>query len=384
MRRVFVGGAAVTRVGEHWGKSFVDLAIEVGFNVLDGMGISPDILIVGNALSGVSSKQEHLATLIADRLELQGIPAYKVEAASASGGVAVFNAFNLVKGGLCDAALVVGVEKIHDLEPEMIPESISMGEYADYVLFFGAGGSVIAALVTRLYMEKYGVTRDELSAFPALAHRNAVNSPHAQYRRALTIEAVSNSPLISDPLRLLDTAPVSDGAAAALLVSEDVASSLRGDLVELLSARVSTNKLNICERGDLLELTASRKAAELALSEAGVSIMDVDVAEIHDEFSSIAALSVEALGFSKKGEGAKDAYRGKFNLDREVPLLTFGGLKARGNPIGATGVYQLAEVFMQLKRLAGPNQVKDARVGLIHNMGGVDSTAVVCVLRRYE
>jgi acetyl-CoA C-acetyltransferase len=256
-----------------------------------------------------------------------------------------------------------------------------MAESAEYTQFIGASFLSLNAMLARLYQETYNVTRDELSAFPVIAHSNAATAEHAQFRKPVNVEDVSRSPLVSDPLRLLDCAPIGDGAAAALLASEELVDEGE-DGVEVLSSKISTNIFSLYEREDMLRFDATKDAAGKAFTEAGVSVNDVDVLEVHDAFSITAALSVEAMGFSKVGEGAKDAASGIYSLKGMYPALTFGGLKGRGHPVGATGLYQIAELWLQLKGRGGLNQVDDCRVGVAQNIGGVDTTSVISVLAK--
>ena len=381
MSRVIVASVGYTKVGDHWDKSILDLAVEASKKALKPHpNIKPDTIIVGNMFSSQSARQEHLGALLASALNLVGTPAFKVEAACASGGVAFNVGYRLVRSGEAASVLVVGVEKMRDLDVAETSLALTMAESAEYTQFIGATFLSLNAMLARLYQETYNVTRDELSAFPVIAHQNAATAEHAQFRKAISIEDVSRSPLVSDPLRLLDCAPIGDGAAAVLLTSDKLVEE--DDEVEVLSSKISTNVFSLYERDDMLTFSATKEAARKAFSEAGIGVEDVDVLEIHDAFSVTAALSVEAMGFSKPGEGAKDASAGVYSLKGRYPALTFGGLKGRGNPAGATGLYQIAELWLQLKGRGGLNQVEDCRIGLAQNIGGVDTTSVVTVLAR--
>lgn len=380
--RVFVASVGLTKIGDHWNKSLVDLAVEAGRKALSSK-IEPDYLIVGNMFSSLAASQEHLGALIADSLGLNGKPAFKVEAACASGATAFHTAYNLVKSGVSESVLVIGVEKMRDLEPEYVSQALAMAESAEYTQFVGASFAALNGLIARLYMHETGTTRDELSSIPIIDHKNAVSAWHAQFRREITPEVVARSSIVADPLRLFDCAPVGDGAAATLVVNEKIVSEA-SKFAEVLGSYVCTNNFSIYEREDMLSFSSTKEAFEKAISIASVPKSKISFVEIHDAFSIAGALSLEAMGFSKKGFACKDAAEGKYSLRGELPINTFGGLKARGHPVGATGIYQIAEAYLQLTGQAGENQVKGARYGVTHNMGGIDTTTVVHVLGSAE
>ncbi len=381
LKRVVIAGAGLTKVGDHWNKSILDLAVDAATVALKDAGIAtPDQIIIGNMFSGFSSSQENLGAMVADALRLRGVPAFKVESSGASGSMALHVADSLVKSGQANSVLVIGVEKMRDLEPSDAARATSLGESSEYVQFFGISQTALGALITQLYMQEYEVTRDELSCFPVIAHKNAVTAEHAQFRKAVSIADVSRSMAVSDPLRLLDCAPVGDGAAAVVLSNND--GMVVEPVIEIAGSAASTDSVNFYQRDDMFEFAATRRAVTKALSISGISVRDIDFAEINDSYSAVAALSVEALGLSKRREGARDAKDGKYDIKGKVPISTFGGLKGRGNPVGATGIYQTVEAYYQLVGKAKANQVVDAKIGLTHNMGGIDSTAVVHILRR--
>jgi acetyl-CoA C-acetyltransferase len=373
----------LTPIGDHWEKSIVDLAVESSRGALAGLGKKrPDRIIVGNMFSAVGASQEHLGALLASSLGMAGTPAFKVEAACASGGSAFNVGYDLVRSGAIDSALVVGVEKMRDLEPEEVSQALAMAESAEYTQFVGATFAALNGLLARYYMEQMGVSRDELSSIPVIDHANAVTAPHAQFRKAITPEVVSRSAMIADPLRLFDCAPVGDGSAAVLIVNDNAASGTQMEMAEILGGCISTNEFSIYEREDMLDFKATREAFKVAMGQAGVAPKKISLAEVHDAFSVVGALSLEAMGFSKKGQGSKDAKAGKYAKGGELPINTFGGLKARGHPVGATGVYEIAEAYLQLTDQAGKNQVEGAKYAVTQNIGGVDSTSAVHIFGR--
>jgi len=381
--KAYVASAGLTPISDRWESSILDLAVEAAGGALKGSPVvRPDQIIVGNMFSAVGARQEHLGAMVASGLGLAGTPAFKVEAACSSGGSAFNVGYNLVRSGAIDSALVVGVEKMRDLEPEEVSAALAMAESAEYTQFVGATFAALNGLLARYYMEEMDVTRDELSSIPVIDHTNAVTAAHAQFRKAITPEVVSRSAMISDPLRLFDCAPVGDGAAAVMIVNDRAASGAKGKMAEVLGGKMATNDFCIYEREDMLDFKSTRVAFKGAMEQAGLGARKVSLVEIHDAFSVVGALSLEAMGFSKRGMGSKDAKAGRYGPGSELPINTFGGLKARGHPVGATGMYQIAEAYLQLTDQAGKNQVEEAKYAVTQNIGGVDTTSVVHVFGR--
>ncbi|MDP8023037.1 MAG: beta-ketoacyl synthase N-terminal-like domain-containing protein [Conexivisphaerales archaeon] len=376
MSKVFIKSAGLVPVGEHWNKSLTDLMVEASLNALKGQeGVKIDRIVVGNMMSGYLNNQEHLGALLASALGMKGVEALKVEAACGSGGMAVHEGYVSVKSGEYENVLVVGVEKMKDVDTQVLTKALAMAESAEFTQVVGASFISLNALLMRMYMNRYNVQEDYLDHFPVIAHKNAVTAPHAQFKRAFTLEEVKRSPYLAEPIRLLSSAPSSDGAAAVLL------SSKPSD-VEILASEVSTNELIISQRENPLKFEATEKAFKKAIDKSGVNPSDVDFLEVHDAFPVVAALSLEAMGYSEEGKAGFDAAKGKYNFDGDLPILTFGGLKARGHPVGGTGVYQVVEAYMQLSGTAGKNQIQGAKLGVTQNVGGVDTTSVVHILRR--
>jgi acetyl-CoA C-acetyltransferase len=378
---VYITDVGYTKVGDHWKSSLSDLAFESARKIVSQSSLKPEGIVVANALSEISSSQQNLGPLIADSLHLEGVETLEVEAAGASGAAAFNVALNMIRSGQWQSALVVGTEKMRDIEPAKVTLAQTLSERAEYSQFFGVSFASLNALLARMYMAENNVTREKLSAFPVIAHRNSSTSEHAQFRKRFSAEEVSRSEIVSDPLRVLDCAPVGDGAASIFLVSgEKLESHQRENGVAVLSSGSASGTVNFFEREKMLEFSSTALAAERALREAGLSIEDIDLFEIHDSYSIIAALVVEALGLSKPGRACEDAASGRFDLNGEFPISTFGGMKGRGYPIGAAGLYQLCEAFLQLSRKAGFNQVPRARQALVHSMSGIDASCFVHVL----
>ena len=290
-------------------------------------------------------------------------------------------ATNLIRSRQSRSVLIVGVEKMRDLDPAKLTLAQGLSEHAEYSQFFGISFPSINALIARMYMKHYNVDREKLSAFPVIAHRNSSTSEHAQFKKKFTADEVSRSEIVSDPLRVLDCAPVGDGAASALLVDGELLSNQqRRESVKILASESSSGRANVFEREDPLRYFSTETVTKKALQTSACTLDSISFFEIHDSYSISAALSVEAIGLSKRGESCRDAALGKFDLGAKHPCSTFGGMKARGYPIGAAGVYQLCEAFLQLTEKAGSNQVSHASKGLLQTVSGIDSSAYVQIV----
>lgn len=382
MSEVIIAGIGQTDVGEHYSISLRDLALmALEAAIQDAGGLRPDILFVGNMLAPAASHQAHLGALIADYGSLGGIEASTVEAGGASGGAALRMGYFAIKSGEAKVALVLGVEKVTDQLGPGAEAMQSLGEDSDYEAVQGLTPNAQAALLMRRYMHEHGVSHDAFAPFTILAHANALTNPHAMYHNPVTLEAYRHADPISDPLTLFDTAPVADGAAAVLLAEADL---LPGGFphrrVCISGSSLVTDRLAIHDRPDPLAFSAARKSLERACRQAGILPRDADLFELYDSYSIVAALSLEAAGLASPGEGWKLAQEGKLSREGELPISTFGGLKARGNPGGATGIYQAVEATLQLREQAGANQVPAARRALIQCLAGPASSAVTHVL----
>lgn len=336
---------------------------------------------MSNAFSELTS-QSNIGPLIADSLGIEEVDSFNVESSGASGAAAVHVANSMISSGQIDSALVVGIEKMRDLDPSKLVLAAGLSENAEYSQFFGISFSALNALLARLYMEEYGVTREKLSSFPVIAHKNSSTVDHAQFKKKFTLDDVSRSELISDPLRTLDCAPVGDGAAALLLVGEKHLN--KKGVVKIEASESSSSRINFFERDQPFRFGSTEGATKRALKKSHLELSGIDFFEIHDSYSILAALIIEALGLSKSGESCNDAVSGKYDLSGRHPISTFGGLKARGYPVGAAGVYQVCEAYMQLTNRAGANQVQDSKIGLVHSMSGIDGSAFVHILSRGE
>ncbi len=387
MRRVAIIGVGDTEFGELWDMSFRDIGIRAGLTAVADANITAemiDALYVGNMSAGRFIEQEHIGALIADYsgLARDNVPATRVEAAGASGGLALRQGFLAVASGLHDIVVVGGAEKmmdVSDTESAMIQSSATDQEWETIL---GATFPALHALIAKRHMHEYGTTREQLADVAVKNHKNGSLNPKAQFQREITRETVLGSPLVSSPLRVFDCAPSSDGAAAVVLCPLDSAKKYTETPIEIVGSGQASDTLALHHRKDLCTMEATKVAAKRAFGMANITAKDVDLAEVHDNFTISEILAIEDLGFFKKGEGGKATEAGLTSLNSEISVNTSGGLKARGDPIGATGLAQAVEIVTQLRGKADKRQVKDAEIGLAHNVGGTGATVVVHVFRR--
>lgn len=382
--KVGILGVASSKFGELWDVSprtlvvkTVAEAVASSFTKLDDI----DAIYVGNMLSGILGNQENLGALFAETLGVT-IPAFKVEGACASGGLAVHNAYLSIRSGLYKKALVIGVEKMTDYKSEEVSAAL-MGAGSDEERTSGLTFPGLYALMAREHMRMYGTTKEELAAVAVKNHYHGSLNPKAHFQMKLTIEQVLHSQQIADPFTLFDCSPISDGCSVAILASDDVTKKNHKKPVWIEGSGVATDSLGLCGRMSLTTLSATVRAAKRAYADAGVNPNDVDVAEVHDAFTIAEILALEDLGFYSKGKASRAIVAGLVTLGTAKRLVvnTSGGLKACGHPVGATGVKQIVEVVDQLRGVCGKRQVDGARVGLTQNVGGSGAIAVVHLLK---
>ncbi len=367
------------------GKSLTQLFVEAATAAIEDAGVSRiDSMYVGNMMSGFLQNQEHLGPLMATALGREGVPSYKIEGACASGGVAANAGIKGVLSGMEEIVLVGAVEKMSGYTTPEVTSGLMMAEDKAKVGITGVTFVGLNAMIAREYMHRYNVSHEFLAEFPVLCHENALNNPAAQFHKRITVEDVLKSPLVADPLRLYDCSAIGDGAAALVLAPAKKAKEYTDSPVEIAASAVATDTLSLYQRPDLTTFEASRKAAQRAYDVAGVKPKEIDLLEVHDAFSILGIMALEDMGFAKKGSGSQLVKEGACARDGRLPTNTFGGLKARGHPVGASGMYQLAELALQLSNRAGKCQVPTAHIGLAQSVGGIGSTVTVHILRRSD
>ena len=377
---IAVIGTGMTVFGERWETSPRALARDAVQQALEDAGFDKknvQALYVANMLSGMLGMQGHLGALFAEELGLS-IPAFTVEGACASGGLAIHTAALSILSGEYETVLVLGVEKMTDHKPEQVSSAL-MGAGSNEERLAGATFPGLYAILARSHMEAYGTTVKELASVAVKNHYHASFNPKAQYQKPISIESVLRSSCVADPLKLLDCSPVTDGAAAVILSKKSTK-----DGIAIIASQVATDTLGIAERKSLTTLAATTEASQKAFAQAGVSLKDIHVAEVHDCFTIAEILALEDMGFVRKGEAGKRISEGAFTLGtaKQCVINTSGGLKACGHPVGATGVKQIVEITDQLRGRCGKRQVAHANTGLTHNVGGTGATAVVHILRK--
>jgi acetyl-CoA C-acetyltransferase len=383
MQEVAIIGIGQVPVAEHWDKRLVELAGDAVFAALADAELSRvDALYIGNMMAGQLDKQSHLGALISDWVGMRGIEAMTVEAACGSGALALRTAMMAVASGIVTSALAVGVEKMTDTSPAETTSALATAASADWEGIHGVTFVGLNALIMRRYMYEYGWQHEDFAPFSINAHANGANNPNARFQAPITAEIYKRATMIADPINLMDASPIGDGAAAAVVVPADLVKGRKGkQVIKIAGSAVATDALAVHDRQDPLWLTAAEKSAKEAYLQAGIGPEEIDFFEVHDAFTIMSALSLEACGFADRGQGPRLALDGEITPQGKIPVTTMGGLKARGHPVGATGMYQIAETVLQLRGEAGPAQIDGAKIGMAQNIGGSGATVITHILK---
>ncbi len=376
-----VASIGYTKVSEHWGEGLEGLshmALEMLLNDLPSLEL--DAIYVGTALSGFYELQMSLASHIADLICEYDVTVSNFEAGGASSAQALFNAILGIKSGVYKAVLIGGVEKMSDEMPHRIQRGMSLVENSFLVDYSGLTEISLHALLAKMYIKEYGVDRGMISYLPVIEHENASRASHAQFRNKISIETILNAPYIADPLTIFDVTAPGDGAAYILVMDESQAKSIGVDYVKISGYGSASQPSHMLTRTSPLFFSASSRAVEKALDMANVEISDIGVIEMYNQSSIAGAVLLESIGVAERGgvgELLKDGY---FSISGDKPVNTFGGAKARGDPKGATTMYQVVEGFLQLLGKAGENQVSNVDRVLVHSMVGLDISSYAYVL----
>ncbi|MGI6741899.1 MAG: thiolase domain-containing protein [Brevefilum sp.] len=382
MQEVAVIGIGQTKIDEHWDKSLRELAGDAALAAMIEAQIDRvDSIYVGNMLSEAANMQAHLGSMVSDWIGQRYSEAIKVESACSSGGSAFRAGYLSVASGEADVSLVVGVEKMTDSPGGEVTASLATAADADWEVDQGVSFVALNALVMKRYMHEYHWQDIDFAEFSINAHANAVHNPNARFQKPITESQFINSPMICAPINLMDASPIGDGSAAVVLVRSDWIPAGTPKIVVAGSA-AATDTIAIHNRREPLWLSAGERAAKNAYAQAGIGPDDIGVFEYHDAFTIMAALSLEAAGFAERGKGPTLAKEGMIRVDGKIPVATRGGLKARGHPVGATGMYQIVEVIQQLRGEAGETQVPRNDFGMTLNIGGSGSNITTHILKR--
>ncbi|NIM59439.1 MAG: thiolase domain-containing protein [Candidatus Aminicenantes bacterium] len=383
MREVAVIGVGMTKWGELWEKSLRNIFVETALLALDDAGVDKiDSMYVGSMSSGLFVGQEHIASLLADYLGQVPVPSARVETACASGGLALRLGFMEVASGMSDVVLVSGIEKMTDVSGYEATYALGTAADQEYEGYHGITFPGLYALMARAHMEKYGTTREQLALVAVKNHLNGSKNPLAQYPFEITVDSVLNSVMVADPLRVLDCSPITDGAAAVILCPVEMARKMKKPIVKITGSGHATDSISLSSRKDITWIEATYQAGKRAYAMANKKPEDIDILEVHDCFTIAEICVIEALGIVEKGKGGKAVEDEVTYLEGKIPVNTSGGLKAKGHPVGATGVAQVIEIVKQLRGEAGKRQVKNPKVGMAQNMGGSGGSTVVHIFEK--
>lgn len=383
MRKTAILGIGQIKIDEHWDLSLREIGGNAAFAAMQDAGMDKvDALFVGNMLSSNISGQNQLGTFFSDWIGLWGQEAVKVEAACASGAAALRAGLMAVASGEIDSALVVGVEKMTDKAGRDVTSALAAASDADYELEQGISFVGINALVMRRYIHEFGWKHSDFAPFSINAHANAMHNPFARLHQKINVDQYEKSSMVASPINLMDASPIGDGAAAVIIVPAEKVASVKGrPRVVVAGSASATDSIAVHSRKDPMFLSAAYESSKRAYEMAGVTKDDIDVFELHDAFSIMAALSLEACGFAERGQGVRLGLDNQISPKGSLPVCTRGGLKARGHPVGATGIYQVVEIAQQLRGECGQTQVDGAKIGMAQNIGGSGATILTHILR---
>ncbi|PSN82796.1 acetyl-CoA acetyltransferase [Candidatus Marsarchaeota G2 archaeon ECH_B_SAG-G16] len=369
--------ASFTKFGKR-SESVTHIAAQAAFPIVQKFWDSIDFVVLSNAYSGEFNAVSGLNNLVTTFLSLDTTPSVRVDNTSASGGSALFLASSLIESGRCKCVLLIGAEKMSEKNTKEVTSVVSSllppRERAS-----GVSLPSLAALAAKIYLSKYGAKREAFAQVAVKNHENGALNPFAHIQKRLTLEEVLSSRVIAHPLTLYEFSPISDGACSVLLTANEFAQSFTEKPVYIKAFGYACDSAHISSRAELCSLKSVKDAAQRAYKTARITPSDVNFAELHDMATVLEVIQCEELGLFERGKGWEAAMRGDTSINGEKPVNTSGGLNAKGHPIGATGVAQAAEAFLQIRGEAGARQVKGASVGLSVNMGGFGNSSVVTI-----
>lgn len=382
MEKVCVLGAGSTKYGK-LDDSITDITIQASVGAIESAGIDPKKIDAGyiSNVFGVADKQVHLGPVVMSNLGISEKPSLSIESACGSGSVSFREAFANVAAGFYDAVLVAGVEKVTHTGTEWTTTYFSY--CSDFFYEGGAGASFpgLFASMARAYMTEFKATEEDLALVAVKNHENGFLNPKAHLRKKITVDDVMKSAVVASPLKLYDCCPFSDGASAVILCSEKFAKEHSKNYIEVIGSGRGGSPATLQGRDHMTTIPSTKLAAQAAYKMAGITPKDIDFAEVHDCFTIAEIVDTEDLGFFEKGQGVQAIREGRTARNGDTPINPSGGLKAKGHPIGATGVGQVVEVFDQLTGKAGERTIKDAHIGLTHNFGATGASCAVHIFK---
>jgi acetyl-CoA C-acetyltransferase len=383
MRKVAAVGIGQIPISEHWDKSLKELVGDAILNALIDADIRIfDSLFIGNMMSASANQQQNIGAYIADWVGARGVEGIRLESACSSGAAAFRAAVLAVASNQTDVAVAAAVEKMTDSPGVEVTANLATAADADWEVSQGVSFIALNALLMQRYLYVYKWDHSSFAGFSINAHKNALSNPNARFHSALSQDQFDKSPIICDPITLMDASPIGDGAAAVVLIPYDlVQSDIKHKTIHVVASSAASDTMAVHSRKDPLWLSASERSAKDAYNQAGISEKDIDLFEYHDAFTIMAALSLEACGFAPRGKAPRLALEGQLGINGKIPVATMGGLKGRGHPVGATGMYQIVEVIQQLRREAGVNQVENAVFGMAQNIGGSGSNIITHIFK---
>jgi acetyl-CoA C-acetyltransferase len=383
LRRVAICGRSLCKVGNYYSKSLRDLFAGVALDAIEDAG-NPhlDAMYIGNMSASEYFSQKNIGVLLSDSIGLKSTPCVLVECADGSGGAALYEGFKSVASGLYDFVIVVGVEKMSEATRGENRRIGSMAVEQEYEAFHGLSLDGEFAIIMRYYMHHYNVSKRHFALFAVQMHKHAAKNRYAQLPFEISVEDALNMQTVADPLTLFDTAPTGDGAAAVILCPLEKAKEFTDTPVEIVGAGQAKDTLALYDRKNILTFGGTSKASKMALEHSKLKISDINLFEIHDSYTISGFLALEDLGLIERGKVGQAVEEGLIDLNGPIPTNLSGGLKARGHPMGATGVYQAVEATLQLRGEAGKNQADPAEVALIQNAAGIGSLVTVHILKR--
>jgi len=380
--RVGIVGVGQTKFGKLSDSSSRELVADAFRDALSDAGLARKDISVLVVCSGTHyDKQRSPAGIMAEYLGVNPTPTFHVEAACASSGVGVRVGWSMIQAGLHDIVAVVGFQKMTELDAAEVQDVMSRSGDVMWESPFGPTMPAYYAMHARAHMKRYGTTEEQFALVSVKAHKYGAKNPYAMFQKELTVEDVLKSRVVASPLKLYDCCANADGAACIIMAGEKIARKITDTPVWIAGLGLASSPMSLASRSEFASFECSVKAARQAYKMAKITARDLDLAEVHDSFTSAEVMDYEDLGFCRRGEGGRLIENGQTYIGGKIPVNVDGGLLAKGHPVGATGASHIISIAKQLRNEAGVSQVPKAKIGLAHNIGGIGMYGVCTVLR---